>query len=159
MGPGYNELSEEEKSLVRWAIERKSVVVKDITYYVYCRNVASWSQMESFTASQELSDVMGINAPVNFATALGKYYPLLIRVAFPFATINTSVYVGTYRLEYKVTYADGGPIVVYKPHETVIENLRGDEHRRMYVFVTSPIAMPFPFECPVRTLPDFEGEI
>ena len=82
-GPAYNELSEQDKRLVEGAITQRSVVVKDITYYIYCRNMASWWQMESPTASQELSDVVGINAPVNYTAALRRFYPLLTRVAFP----------------------------------------------------------------------------
>ncbi|KAG6073967.1 hypothetical protein E4U33_002688 [Claviceps sp. LM78 group G4] len=52
-----------DKDMVLWAVQRRSVVVKDITYYVYCRNMASWWQMESATAFRELSKVPGINAP------------------------------------------------------------------------------------------------
>lgn len=159
MGPAFNELSEQDKEMVKWAVGRRSVAIRDLTYYVYCRNMASWWQMESPTAAQELSDVVGINAPVNYSTALARYYPLLTRVAFSLAPIKKSVCIGTYRLRFEVTYLDEGPIVEYRPHELVIENPRGDEHRRMYMFATSPIVMSFPFECPMRTVPDFEGEV
>lgn len=59
---------------------------------------------------------------------------------------------------FDVKYTDDGPIEEYKPHDVVIDNPRGDEHRRMYMFVTSPIIMPFPFTYPVTTIPDFESE-
>ncbi|POR30919.1 hypothetical protein TPAR_08904, partial [Tolypocladium paradoxum] len=64
-----------------------------------------------------------------------------------------------YRLKFDIEYTDGGPIITYKPHEIVIDNPRGAEHRRMYVFVTSPIIMSFPFECPMREIPDLESEM
>ncbi|KAG6052879.1 hypothetical protein E4U17_005258 [Claviceps sp. LM77 group G4] len=57
-----------DKDMVLWAVQRRSVVVKDITYYVYCRNMASWWQMESATAFRELSKVPGINAPTAHMT-------------------------------------------------------------------------------------------
>ncbi len=40
-GPAYNELSDQDKMMVEWAIGRRPVAVKDITYYVYCRKMAS----------------------------------------------------------------------------------------------------------------------
>ena len=67
--------------------------------------------------------------------------------------------IGTYRLTFITTYKSRGPIVRYEPQKTVIENPRGNEHRRMYMFVTSPIIMPFPFMCPVKTVVDLEGTI
>ncbi|KAF4460194.1 cell division control 48 variant 1 [Fusarium albosuccineum] len=145
MGPAFNELSEQDKEMVKWAVDR--------------RNMASWWQMESPTASQELSDVAGINAPVNYNAALRRFYPLLTRVAFSLGTIKKSVCIGTYRLKFEIVYLDDGPIVKFEPHELVIDNNRGDEHRRMYMFVTSPIIMTFPFECPMQIIPDFESEI
>lgn len=159
MGPAFQELSDQDKEMVRWAVNRRAVTVRDITYYIYCRNMASWWQMESPTAAQELADVAGINAPVNYAAALRRYYPLLSRLAFPLGPIKKSVCIGTYRLKFMIKYMDGGPIVSYAPHEVVIENPRGDEFRRMYMFVTSPIIMSHPFECPVREMPDYEGEM
>ncbi|KAH8156706.1 hypothetical protein CIB48_g11545 [Xylaria polymorpha] len=159
MGPCFLDLSEDEKTVVNWAVDRRSVVVKDITYYVYCRNMASWWQIESPMAAQELVQVVGVNAPVNYATALMRYYSLLTRVAFPVGTIERSFCIGTYRLTFDVEYTNNGPIVTYKPHNTIIENSRSIEHRRMYTFVTSPIIMPFPFHCPMRTVPDFESEM
>ncbi|KAH0829959.1 hypothetical protein FOPE_10630 [Fonsecaea pedrosoi] len=77
--PAFNEWSDQDQQIIRWAITPNSVVVKDITYYVYCRRMASWWQMESRlpTASQELSDVAGINAPpVNYAAALRRLPPV-----------------------------------------------------------------------------------
>ncbi len=158
-GPAYNELSEVDKTMVLWAVNNRSVVVRDITYYIYCRNMASWWQMESPTAAQELSDIAGINAPVNYAAALRRFYPLLTRLAFPLAPIGRSVCIGTYRLRFDIDYTNDGPIVSYKPHEMVIENERGPEHRRVYMFVTSPIIMSYPFQCPVREIPDLESDM
>lgn len=54
--------------MVLWAVSNSCVVVRDITYYIYCMNTASWCQMKSPTAAQELSDVASINAPVNYVT-------------------------------------------------------------------------------------------
>lgn len=158
-GPAYMELSNEDKNVVKWATTRRSVAVRDITYYIYCRNVAAWAQMESPTAAHEITDVTGINAPVNYAVALKRFYPLLTRLAFAVQGLTRSVCIGTYRLTFKVEYKDGGPIVVYTPHKTVIENPREDEYRRMYMFVISPIVMPFPFRLPKKTVVDFEGEV
>ena len=158
-GPGYLELSNEDKNVVQWAITRRSVAVRDITYYIYCRNTASWSQMESPAASHEIVDVVGINAPVNYAKALERYYPLLTRLAFAIGELSRSVCIGTYRLTFDVDFTPEGPIVSYRPHRTVIDNPRGDEFRRMYMFVTSPIVMPFPFPCPTKTVVDLEGEV
>ncbi|KAG5976319.1 hypothetical protein E4U58_005125 [Claviceps cyperi] len=50
-----------------------------------------------------LSEVT-INAPVDYAAALRSTDPLLTRVAFPVETINNSVCIGTYRLEFDVEY-------------------------------------------------------
>lgn len=61
----FQELLEQDMAVVQWAVERRFVTVRDNTYYIYCRNVASWCQMESPTAAQELADVIGITAPVN----------------------------------------------------------------------------------------------
>jgi len=137
MGPAFNELSDQDQDMVRWAMERRSVVVRDITYYVYCRNMASWWQMESPTASQELSDIARINAPVSCAAALRRFYPLLTRVTFPLKPIKKTVYIGTYKLRFTISYTDKGPIVKYKPHKTVIDNPRGNEHKRMYITLTN----------------------
>jgi hypothetical protein len=41
----------------------------------------------------------------------------------------------------------------------VIENPRGDEYRRMYMFATSPIYMPFPFSYRVKTVVGMEGNV
>jgi DNA-directed RNA polymerase subunit M/transcription elongation factor TFIIS len=158
-GPAYMELSQEDKNIVEWAMTRRSVAVRDITYYVYCRNVAAWAQMESPTAAHELTDVANINAPVNYAAALQRFYPLLTRMAFPIEGLTTSVCIGTYRFTFEVKYLDDGPVVYYAPHATVIPNPRGDEHRRMYMFVTSPIVMSFPFRLPKTMTVDLEGEI
>ncbi len=158
-GPAYMELSNEDKNLVEWAITRRSVAVRDITYYVYCRSVAAWAQMESPTAAHEIADVTGINAPVNYAIALQRFYPLLARMAFPIEGLTRSVCIGTYRFTFEVKYLDDGPVVSYAPHATVIPNPRGDEHRRMYMFVTSPTVMSFPFRLPKKMVVDFEGEI
>ena len=47
--------------------------------------------------------------------------------------------------------------MINKPHRTVISNPdRGDEHRRMCMFVTSPIIMPFLFHCPMKIAMDLK---
>ncbi|EMC97268.1 hypothetical protein BAUCODRAFT_55138, partial [Baudoinia panamericana UAMH 10762] len=96
------------------------VAVRDITYYIYCRNVAAWAQIESPTAAHEITDVTGINVPVNYAVALQKFYPLPTRMAFPVESLVRSVCIGTYRLMFEVRYMDDGPVVDYRPHKTVI---------------------------------------
>ncbi|KAK6436906.1 hypothetical protein LTR95_006910 [Oleoguttula sp. CCFEE 5521] len=158
-GPAYMELSHADKNLVQWAISRRSVAVRDITYYIYCRSIAAWAQMESPTAAHEIADVTGINAPVNYAMALQRFYPLLARLAFPIEGLTRSVCIGTYRFTFEVKHLEDGPIVVYSPHTTVIPNPRGDEYRRMYMFVTSPTVMSFPFRLPKRMVVDMEGDI
>ncbi|KAH9827501.1 cell division control protein 48, variant 1 [Teratosphaeria destructans] len=158
-GPAYMELSNKHKNLVQWAITRRTVAVRDITYYIYCRNVAAWAQMESPTAAHKIADVTGINAPVNNAVALKRFYPLLARMAFPIEGLVRSVCIGTYRFTFDVKYPDGGLVVSYAPYPVVIPNPRGEEHRRMYMFVTSPIVMPFLFRLPKKMTVDFEGEI
>ena len=76
-GPATNELSERDKALVEWAVTRRCVAIKDITYYVYCTNMASWWQLESLTTANELLEQTGIRAEVNYRIALEKVYPLL----------------------------------------------------------------------------------
>jgi hypothetical protein len=63
-----------------------------------------------------------VNAPVNY---------------FPLAPIFKSVCIGIDILEFKVEYKDSGPIVTSKLHKAVVEKPRGDEYRRMYMFVMS----------------------
>lgn len=147
-GPASNELSVMDKKLVEWAVSRRCIVTDGISYYVYCRNIASWSQMESINAVCELLDTTETNAAVNYAKALIKFYPLLSRVAHPITHIAKSVCIGTWRLRYMVAWHDSGPVVRYIPHEEVIENIRGTEYARMYMFVRNPIVMPYPFACP-----------
>jgi hypothetical protein len=89
LGPTFKRLSELDKQIVLWAIERRSVVVKHITYYLYCENMAWWWRMESLNASQELLGVIGINAPVYYAAALRRIYLLLTRVACPAPLIRS----------------------------------------------------------------------
>lgn len=147
-GPAANELSVMDKTLVEWAVSRRCVVSDGISYYVYCRNIASWSQIESINAVCELLDTTDTNAAVNYAKALVKFYPLLSRIAHSIKYIGKSVCIGTWRLRYVVSWTDVGPIVRYIPHEEAIENIRGPEHMRMYMFVRNPIIMPYPFACP-----------
>lgn len=147
-GPAANELSSEDKRLVQWAVSRRCIVTDGISYYVYCRNTASWSQMESINAVCELLDTTDTNAAVNYAKALVKFYPLLSRVAHSIRYVGKSVCIGTWRLRFMVRWEDFGPVVRYIPHEEVIENIRGPEHMRMYMFVRNPIIMPYPFACP-----------
>ncbi|KAG6026379.1 hypothetical protein E4U19_001487 [Claviceps sp. Clav32 group G5] len=40
-GPAIAELPSVDKDMVLWAVQRRSVVVKNITYYIYCRNMVS----------------------------------------------------------------------------------------------------------------------
>ncbi|KAI1291213.1 hypothetical protein F5Y03DRAFT_400884 [Xylaria venustula] len=115
---------------------------------------ASWAQMESDTASNELLAVTNINAPVNSDKALSKVYPLLKRVAYPIDRIHRSVCIGTWRLTFRVEYLSKGPVVYYNRHHEVIKNMRGPEYTRMYMFVRSPITMPIPFICPIKITVD-----
>lgn len=115
--------------------------------------------MQSPAAAHETIDVTGINAPVNYAAALKRYYPLLARLAYPVGKVDQSVCIGTCRLTFKIDYMDEGPVVYYRPHKTIIENRRGDEHRRIYMFVTPPIIMLFPYPCPMKTVVDLESEV
>ncbi|KAH7114041.1 hypothetical protein EDB81DRAFT_601858, partial [Dactylonectria macrodidyma] len=71
------------------------VVNDGLTYYVYCRGVASWAQLYSDVASNELLRVTGINAPVNYAKALKGTYAMCKRIAFPVGHIQESVCIGT----------------------------------------------------------------
>ncbi|OBT60330.1 hypothetical protein VE03_10271 [Pseudogymnoascus sp. 23342-1-I1] len=158
-GPAFMDLSDDEKAIVTWAITNRSVAVKDLTYYVYCRSVAAWCQMQSATAAQELTAVAGITASVNYGVALERFYPLVTRVAFPIAELERSVCIGTWRMTFSIEHTEHGPIVFYSPHKLVLSNPRGPEHRRVYMFVTQPIVMPHPFECPIRTVVDMDGDI
>ncbi len=56
-------------------------------------------------------------------------------------------------------YSNSSPIIRYKLRMTVIENPRGDEHRRLYILVTALIIMSFSFMCLPRSAVDLEGEI
>jgi hypothetical protein len=119
-GAPSNELSERDKQLRDWAVSTRSVVTNGLAYYVYCRNAASWAQMESTQAACELLEQTDTMAPVNFAGALKKFHPLLKRVAYPVGRMDTSICIGTWRLTFSVEYEDDGPIVRYKPHKEVI---------------------------------------
>lgn len=147
-GPAANELAEADKYLVNWAVSRRCIVTDGISYFVYCRNIASWSQIESINAVCELLDTTDTNAAVNYGRALVKFYPLLSRIAHPIRYIGKSVCIGTWRMRYRVTWHDFGPVVRYYPHEEAIDNIRGSEHARMYMFVRNPLVMPYPFVCP-----------
>lgn len=52
-----------------------------------------------------------------------------------------------------------GPVVTMNIHRTIIDNLRGDEYRRIYIFVNSPFLIPFPFEIPRRIMINIDNEI
>jgi hypothetical protein len=158
-GPAFMDLADDERAVVTWAITNRSVAVKDLTYYVYCKSIAAWSQMQSATAAQELAAVTGTTAPVNYKIALERYYSLITRVAVQLRELERSVCIGTWRMTFTVEHTEHGPIVIYKPHKTVIDNTRGPEHRRIYMFVTQPIVMPLPFECPTKTVVDLDGDI
>ena len=94
-GPATNELSVEDKQLVEWAVSRRSIVTDGITYFVYCRNIAGWSQLESSEAANELLEVTDTKAPVNYDRALKRFYPLLKRIAYPVGHIEPSVCIGS----------------------------------------------------------------
>lgn len=149
-GPAANELSMSDREFIDYFVPIRGIVTDGLTYYVYCRSIASWSQMESDSASSELLTVGNINAPVNSEKALSKIYPLLKRIAFPLSRLARSVCVGTWRLRFRVEYDQEGPTVHYAPHEEVIENPRGPEYSRMYMFVKSPITISYPYASPLR---------
>jgi hypothetical protein len=148
-GAPSNELSERDKQLRDWAVSKRTVVTNGLAYYVYCRNAASWAQMESTQAACELLEQTDTMAPVNFAGALKKFHPLLKRVAYPVGRMDRSVCIGTWRLTFDIEYAEDGPIVRYTPHREVIQNPRGPEHTRTYMFVVTPIMMAHPYACPL----------
>jgi hypothetical protein len=158
-GAPSNELSERDKQLRDWAVSKRTVVTNGLAYYVYCRNAASWAQMESTQAACELLEQTDTMAPVNFAGALKKFHPLLKRVAYPVGRMDTSVCIGTWRLTYTIKYEDEGPVVSYKPHKEVIQNPRGPEHTRTYMFVVTPIVMAHPYACPVTFRVNMENYI
>jgi hypothetical protein len=41
-GPAFVDRLDDDKNIVAWTMTERSVVVRDLTYYIYCRNVASW---------------------------------------------------------------------------------------------------------------------
>lgn len=84
-------------------------------------------------------------APVNFAGALKKFHLLLKRVAYPVGHIDTSVCIGTWRLTYTVEHIEEGLVVRFKPHREVVQNPKGPDHTRTYMFVVTPIVMASPY--------------
>ena len=160
-GPIFMEMPEQDQQLVAWAMMNRTVVVSDITFYVYCTSVGSWSQMQSKTAAHALCTVLDLTVPVNYMTSLDRYYSLITRIAFAIGKVQRSICIGTWRLLYEVEYIDGSPVVKYIPHPTVIESppQRGPEHRRQYMFVTRPIPMPYPFHVPSKIFVDFEHPV
>lgn len=158
-GPAANELGPEEKALLEWMVPRRGIVSDGITFYIYCRNIAAWAQLESLSASSELLSVTGINAPVNYDTALARIYPILRRVAYPIRPVRRSVCIGTWRLTYVVRYGTEAAVVRFAEHQPVVENVRGPEYKRTYMFVTSPITMPHPYACPIEVTASFKDPI
>lgn len=155
-----NELGPEERDVISHLYERRGVVSDGLTYYIYSRSVASWTQLYSEVGSYELLRITKINAPVNYAKALKNAYAMCKRVAFPIGRVQPSVCIGTYRLMFRVEYKDEFCIVHYRPHPPVIG--RGNKHEtadRIGCFVVSPIAMPNPVYCPHMVKVDFNDPV
>ena len=55
-------------------LKRKQVVEIKGWYYLYCEGLASWYNLHGPDASTVLND---INAPINYAMALSKFYKLI----------------------------------------------------------------------------------
>ena len=159
-GPLANRLSAPKRALVENLYPRRAVVTDGITYYLYCEGVASWSQLYSRVAANELLEITGINAPVNYANPLGWVYAMAKRIAFPIACIQPSVCIGTFRLLFLCEYEEDGPTVHFRPHWPVIP--RGEQdamYDRILSFVTSPIILPNPSPIPYKVVIDFMDPI
>ncbi|RHZ43840.1 uncharacterized protein CDV56_102291 [Aspergillus thermomutatus] len=94
-GLASNKLGVLDKRLVDWAVSRRCIITDRISYYVYCRNIASWSQMESINAVCELLETTATdtNAAVSYTKALIKFYrccPGTRTCASPRASASTS---------------------------------------------------------------------
>lgn len=159
-GPLSTRLKPMHKNLIENVFPRKAVVTDGTTYFLYCEGTGSWAQLYSGTAASELLDITGINAPVNYAKALGWAYALLKRIAFPIRRVFPSVCIGTYRFMFACVWEEGSFTVHFRPHWPVIDNKGIDPmYNRIYSFVVSPILFPNPVECPYMVRFDWEDEI
>lgn len=119
-----------------WVFESKSVAVKDITYYIDCRNTASWAKIDSATTARD----RGRNRhqrPSRLRRRVAEILPVADQADVAVEGMTRNICKGTHRLTFDIKYTSEGPIVNYKPLKTIIPNPREDEHRRMYMFVTS----------------------
>jgi len=103
--------------------------------------------------------VTQINAPVNYIIAFKKFYSLLFKVAFAVKPVNKNVYIGIYKLIFIIKYTFEGLIIIYKPYKTVIDNIKKNEYKRIYIFVIYFIIMPFFFSYFIKTVVDYESDI
>jgi len=159
-GPLAQRLNSQQKNLIDKVFPTRGIVTDGTTYYLYSNGTGSWAQLYSKTAAFELLDITRINAPVNYANALGWAYALLKRIALPVRRVHPSVCIGTYRLMFMCDYHDGKFIVHYRPHWPVIDNRGMDPmYNRIYSFVVSPILFPSPVDCPYRVEYDWEDRI
>lgn len=69
-----NDILYKYKRVIGLLYTRRLVVTDEIMYYVCCRDEASWAQLYSEMASNELLKTIGINAPVNYSKALKSTY-------------------------------------------------------------------------------------
>ena len=58
-----------------------------------------------------------------------------------------------------VKYERSGPVVHFRPHRPMIENITGPEHTRMYMFIRTPIIMSYPFACPYQIAVDMSDMV
>lgn len=159
-GPLAMMLRSDEKDLIEHMVKNRYTVTDGVTIYVYCTIVASWSQLYSEVAANELLKITKINAPVNYAIALKWVYACLKRIAYPVGRMYPSVCIGTYRLMFHAETSSTGTIVHYRPHPVMIPNPTGNaDVNRVYCFVKSPIIVPYPFSIPYEVVVDFEDII
>jgi len=52
-----------------------------------------------------------------------------------------------------------GPIIIYKPYEIIIDNIRGNEHKKIYIFIIYFIIISFFFSYFIKTVVDYENDI
>jgi len=107
----------------------------------------------------ELTNVTQTNVSVNYIIAFKKFYSLLFKVAFAVKPVNKNIYIGIYKLIFIIKYTFEGPIIIYKFYETVIDNIKGNEYKKIYIFVIYFIIIPFFFPCFIKTVVDYESDI
>jgi len=107
----------------------------------------------------KLINVTQINVSVNYIIAFKKFYLLLFKIAFAVKPVNKNVYIGIYRLIFIIKYTFEDPIIIYKFYEIIIDNIRGDKYKKIYIFVICVIIMPFFFLCFIKTVVDYENDI